>query len=185
MDSSTLRSHDVQFSDVSEDRIQAKAIAEQARQLMLACNAFVEKNQKPNDISAFFDRNNREWIDGRIKRSLDSSDPTVLAARAKRLYQERRLREQFFTGGDIFGEPAWDILLDLMIAKCLGKQISITSACIASSVPPTTALRWISALEECGLLSRTSDENDRRRAFVTLTNSAYSMMLQYLEKIGD
>ena len=112
-----------------------------------------------------------------------ASDPIALAARAKRLYQERRLREKFFRNADVFGEPAWDILLDLMIAKCLNKQISVTSACIASSAPLTTALRWIGAMVDGGLITRTSDEHDRRRAFVQLTENGYSMIKDYLEKL--
>ena len=185
MSISELRSFGAQANDTVDDNAQATLIAIQAKKLVEVCNAFIAQNDKISSSEAPFDQGIRKWSGDALQNFRNSDDPAVLAARAKRLYQERRVREQFFLGSDIFGEPAWDILLDLMIAKCLGKKISITSSCIASSVPPTTALRWIAVLEESGFVSRTSDASDRRRAFLKLTNSAYLMMSNYLKKIGD
>ena len=182
---STLKSFDTRSTDAATEIAHAEVIEKQVKILMEACNNFIKNNDKNITSSFLINGVSRKWSEDAMIRSRGECDSTVLAARAKRLYQERRVREQFFLSEDIFGEPAWDILLDLMITHCLGKQISITSACIASSVPPTTALRWITALEECGFISRTSDENDRRRAFVKLTRNAIAMMSQYLEKIGD
>jgi hypothetical protein len=41
---------------------------------------------------------------------------------------------------DLFADPGWDILLDLYAARQEGKQVSVSSLCIAAAVPPTTAL---------------------------------------------
>ena len=46
---------------------------------------------------------------------------------AKRLYRDRRRRADVFNA-DLFGEPAWDMLLDLYIAACEDRQVSTTSA---------------------------------------------------------
>lgn len=102
--------------------------------------------------------------------------------RARTLYELRRARDPFFSGNaDLFGEPAWDILLDLFVAREEGKQISISSSCIASCAAPTTALRWISLLEERGLVERQPDARDRRRAYVRLTAQAELALRTYLE----
>ena len=90
---------------------------------------------------------------------------------AKGLYMFRRKRDDLF-GSLTFGEPAWDMLLDLYHAEQQGKAVSITSACIAASVPSTTALRWINALVSQGYLHRQPDPADGRRAFLSLTVSA-------------
>ena len=99
--------------------------------------------------------------------------------KAKKTYALRRKRDKIFNDIDIFGEPAWDILLDLFIASETGTAISVTSACIASNVPATTALRWITELERNDLIKRDVDERDARRTFVSLTPKGIDLMLAY------
>lgn len=96
------------------------------------------------------------------------ADPDVLLAIAKAIYRGRQARASQFPG-DLLGEPAWDILLDLYIEKGRGRTVSVTSACIASNVPPTTALRWLGVLEEGGWIIREEDVKDRRRKFFRLS----------------
>jgi DNA-binding MarR family transcriptional regulator len=60
----------------------------------------------------------------------------------------------------------------------------VTSLCIASGVPPTTALRWIAQMTEAGLLAKDQDENDRRRAFVALTEPAADALARYFAELG-
>lgn len=101
----------------------------------------------------------------------------------RRVIRNRHLRARFFDG-DLFADPAWDILLDLTAARAEHHRVSVTSLCIASGVPPTTALRWISQMVESGLLQRVEDEIDRRRAFVTLTDQAADAMARYFAELG-
>ena len=63
--------------------------------------------------------------------------------------------------------------------------MSVTSLCIASGVPPTTALRWIGQMTEAGLLQRVEDETDRRRAFITLTEKAADSMAGYFVELNN
>jgi len=85
-------------------------------------------------------------------------------------------------GGDLFGEPAWDILLDLFIAAKEGKRISITSACIGAAAPSTTSLRWLNILEREQLIEREGDSNDLRRSYVRLTGAGYAKMIEYFSE---
>ena len=95
----------------------------------------------------------------------------------------RRLRKSHFDA-DLFADPAWDMLLDLFIQRSVGQRVAITSACIASSVPSTTALRWIAQLESRGLLFREEDPSDGRRAFVGLTRKGELAVTRYLIAAG-
>lgn len=119
------------------------------------------------------------------------SDRLVRAARpplpdprlVRRIIRQRQLRARFFDG-ELFGDPAWDMLLDLTAARAEHTRVSVTSLCIASGVPPTTALRWIGQLTEAGLFQRVEDEADRRRAFIALTDKAAELMARYFAELG-
>lgn len=80
---------------------------------------------------------------------------------------------------DLFGEPAWDMLLDLMRARHIEEAVSVTSLCIASAVPPSTALRHMAALERHGLLKRAGDITDGRRVIVTITDDGARRMTEW------
>jgi hypothetical protein len=121
----------------------------------------------------------------------DGSERLVRAARpplpdprlVRTIIRQRQARARFF-GGDLFADPAWDMLLDLTAARAEHTRVSVTSLCIASGVPPTTALRWIGQMIEAGLLARIEDEADRRRAFITLTDKAADAMARYFAELG-
>lgn len=102
---------------------------------------------------------------------------------AERRYQERRRRTALFGNPDLFGEPAWDILLDLYIAYARGLPVSVSSACIGSAVPATTGLRWLGILQEEGLVVRGHDPNDQRRIHVRLSNEGVRRMEHFLREL--
>lgn len=102
----------------------------------------------------------------------------------RRIIRQRQLRARFFDS-ELFSDPAWDMLLDLTAARAEHLRVSVTSLCIASSVPPTTALRWISQMTDMGLLQRLNDETDRRRAFIALTDKAADAMAKYFAEMGN
>lgn len=101
----------------------------------------------------------------------------------RRLIRQRQLRSQFFDP-ELFADPAWDMLLDLTAARAEHRRISVTSLCIASGVPSSTALRWISILVEGGLAERIEDDTDKRRAFITLTDRAAEAMARYFQAVS-
>ncbi|NBC36325.1 MarR family transcriptional regulator [Novosphingobium sp. FSY-8] len=109
------------------------------------------------------------------------SDP---AEQAQAIYRNRRRRSHIFGSEDLFGEPAWDMLLDLYVAEKKQKRIAVTSACIGAAVPPTTALRWIRILEDKKLVIREVDKEDARRTFVRLSPLGCERMDAYFAGRG-
>lgn len=93
--------------------------------------------------------------------------PTVSASTIRSMIIARRARDRHLPG-DLFADPAWDMLLELLEAELVHRRVSISDLCGAAAVPPSTALRWINKLEERGLVLRHSDPNDRRRVFIEL-----------------
>jgi len=106
--------------------------------------------------------------------------PSVSSLRA--LIRARRLRDQFFQP-DLFADPAWDMLLDLMLARLEGRLVAVSSLCIAAAVPPTTALRWIKRLTDEGLFVRTADPRDGRRIFIDLADETAEAITAYLRAL--
>lgn len=95
------------------------------------------------------------------------------------IYWARRQRDRLL-GANLFAEPAWDILLDLFVAGYEGRKVSVSSACVASAVPTSTALRHIAHLVELGLLVRTPHPVDARSSFLDLSEEGTSQMIDYL-----
>ncbi|MEY4951997.1 MAG: hypothetical protein RL299_421 [Pseudomonadota bacterium] len=124
-----------------------------------------------------------EAEDGSARLIRASRPPLPDPRLVRRIIRQRQLRARFFDG-DLFGDPAWDMLLDLTAARAEHTRVSVTSLCIASGVPPTTALRWIGQMTDAGLLERVEDETDRRRAFIALTEKAADGMARYFAELG-
>ena len=76
----------------------------------------------------------------------------------------------------LFADPAWNMLLDLYLAKCDDKEISVSSVCIAASVPATTALRWIGTLEKHGLVVSDAHPWDGRKRLVRISNTGATLV---------
>ncbi len=104
---------------------------------------------------------------------------------ARRTYATRRLRERIFGHAELFGEPAWDILLDLYVASVEQKPVSVSSACIGSAAPPTTGLRWLGVLAENDLIVREPDADDQRRVLVRLTDRGVKAMETYFASVSS
>jgi DNA-binding MarR family transcriptional regulator len=110
---------------------------------------------------------------------------TVMAVKAQQVrstIKSRRLRADVF-GENLFGEPAWDMLLDLYASHLEQKRVSVSSLQIASAVPGTTALRWMTRLESKGLIMRHADPFDARRVFVELSADGLQLMERYWVKM--
>ncbi len=101
---------------------------------------------------------------------------------ALQLYGIRRERYQFFNN-DLFGEPAWDILLILYWAELEQVKLTVSNVCEGAQVPPTTALRWIANLESEGMILRTSHPSDGRVFRLSLSQDAIERMNQLMDRV--
>jgi len=101
------------------------------------------------------------------------------AGQVRAIIRARRLRDHFFKS-DLFADPAWDMMLDLMAARIEGQKVAVSSLSIAAAVPPTTALRWIKALCDQGIFVRLADPEDGRRVFIELADPTAAALDAYL-----
>lgn len=103
-----------------------------------------------------------------------------LAQRTHHYLAARRARSSVLDG-DWFADPVWDVLLDLFAAQCVGRRVSISSACIAANVPVSTALRWIDKLVHEEALVREGDPEDRRRSYLALAPEVAERLGRWVE----
>jgi DNA-binding MarR family transcriptional regulator len=98
--------------------------------------------------------------------------------RTARHLQKLRLERSKVFGdkADLFGEPAWDILLALYIAFGEDKQLMRTEAAVVGFIPQTTGRRILSELNERGLVRSEKDMTDKRVWFEILTSQGVTLM---------
>jgi DNA-binding MarR family transcriptional regulator len=110
--------------------------------------------------------------------------PDVSAEMVRTVIRARRLRSRYFEE-DMFADPAWDMLLDLLQAEITQLRVPVSSLCIAASVPATTALRWLKTMTQQGIFVRRADPHDGRRVFVELAPKASQAMRRYFADAGN
>ena len=99
---------------------------------------------------------------------------------AAEILQSRRRRERVF-GANLFADPAWDMLLELFVQEERGNPVHVSSLCMASAVPTTTALRWIGTLTEAKLLERRPTGNNRK-VEICLSRRARMLVRRHLRE---
>jgi DNA-binding MarR family transcriptional regulator len=109
--------------------------------------------------------------------------PEVSGDTVRAVIRARRLRSRYFSE-ELFADPAWDMLLDLLQAEISQLRTPVSSLCIAAAVPATTALRWLKALVQQGIFVRRADPHDGRRVFVELAPEASSALRRYFAEVG-
>lgn len=91
----------------------------------------------------------------------------------------RRVRSENLPAG-LAVEASWEILLDLYVSELRHERTSLTALGGSAGVPMTSGLRRIHELESKGMLVRTPDEKDRRRAAVHLTNKGRETVRSFI-----
>lgn len=184
-----LRHPQHRVNELSEEsRLLLLRLAEQVSQMTARLDRLLPPSGESDDRSAFRLESPRPAFAAQAQ--MDGSERLVRKGRAptpdprlvRQIIRQRQLRGKFFAP-ELFADPAWDMLLDLTAARAEHLRVSVTSLCIVSAVPPTTALRWIGQLTEAGLVQRVEDERDRRRAFIALTDKAADGMAQYFAEV--
>jgi DNA-binding MarR family transcriptional regulator len=103
----------------------------------------------------------------------------ALRAVAERLYSERRRRDAQFPP-DLFGEPAWDLLLALFMAQEDGRELDLTEAYAAAKIDPREGPALVNKLADAGLVLRSRTQRDKRCTSVVLTDHGADRMSDYL-----
>jgi DNA-binding MarR family transcriptional regulator len=75
-------------------------------------------------------------------------------------------------------DVSWNILVDLYHRHLAGVDTTITSVCVGSHFPQTTALRHAQALEQEGLIESYRGHGDGRLRMVRLTAEGIGLMDQ-------
>ena len=109
--------------------------------------------------------------------------PDISADTVRSVIRARRLRSRFFPE-ELFADPAWDMLLDLLQAEIAQLRVPVSSLCIAAAVPATTALRWLKTMTQEGLFVRRADPHDGRRIFVELAPRTSQSLRRYFAEVG-
>ena len=101
-----------------------------------------------------------------------------LRAVAERLYLERRRRDEHFPPG-LFGEPAWDLLLALYLAREDGRELSLAEAYDAGQVDASAGAAVLDKLVATGLAVRKVRGPEGRLSSVTLTEHGAERLSAY------
>jgi hypothetical protein len=118
-----------------------------------------------------------------IEAAPDSDVPPLAAETVRSVIRARRLRSRYFPE-ELFADPAWDMLLDLLQAEIAHLRVPVSSLCIAAAVPATTALRWLKTMVSQGVFLRRADPHDGRRVFVELAPETSSALRRYFAEVG-
>lgn len=114
-----------------------------------------------------------------MQNAADKADPPI-----DLLLSLMKLKRKFFPE-PLFGDPCWDMLVDLGMSHMEERSISVSSLCIAAGIPQTTALRRIADLENIGLVIRAKDPDDGRRIYVALTELGLKRFFGFLKEFSD
>lgn len=107
-------------------------------------------------------------------------DDANLGDLARKVYAVRRRREALPGTSGLFGEPAWDILLDLFIAARETRRVSLANACASAAAPEASALRWVAILERRGLIVSDGPAHDR---YLKLSQATYESLIDYFRRL--
>ena len=110
-------------------------------------------------------------------------DRHSLVLLAQKMLDARRSRNRHFDP-DLFGEPAWEMLLALYVAEGSGARLTMSKLADRVGIPLSTAVRWLKALEERSLVARSDHPNDRRIVFIRLRERGQKALDSYLAGIA-
>ena len=111
--------------------------------------------------------------------ALDATPDQKLIKLIRRTKAFRQRRNEYL-GNELFSDPAWDIILELTLAKLQGEPVPVSSACAAAAVPFTTAYRYIGNLVDQRMVRRWKDPLDHRRVLLELENDTHSAMAEIM-----
>jgi len=147
-----------------------------------------EKSGKPLPLSGKISR----IIQSLAGSSLDSVEPEPEEASAlafdvseqdvARVFQMWRARGDYLPDA-LVSDPAWVMLLELLLAELQGRRVSRLRLCNVCSVPTSTAHRWLNVLERLGFVIRRADSQHDRDQFLELSRKGRSALQRYFHDV--
>lgn len=100
--------------------------------------------------------------------------------RARVLLSQRRARDAAAGPlAELFGEPAWDLLLATFIAYEEGRELRLGEFARDNAIRPLVAARWLAVLGERGMMHPSDGEDEPR---LSLTAAGMALVLRC---VGD
>jgi DNA-binding MarR family transcriptional regulator len=134
-------------------------------------------------------RHDKGFLKALGRAETDASRPDLIAAspeqrqmlreHASLIRSARDLRQESFDR-NIFGEPAWEMLLALYVIDGEQRRLSTRQVAKLASLSLTTTLRWLDYLEEQDLVSRQTNPFDHRVVYTELSDKGRAAMDTYL-----
>jgi CheY-like chemotaxis protein/DNA-binding MarR family transcriptional regulator len=119
-----------------------------------------------------------------VRSWLQAASPGETAPHAlAQIRQLLDLRSQHFSDLEL-DDVAWKMLIELADASMQRRMYSVSSVCMASGAPSTTALRRLDDLVKAALVDRVTDPFDKRRTNVVLTPKGMDRMVDFLRKMA-
>lgn len=124
---------------------------------------------------------------GRILNSLARSSFTKTSSHDQLAVSEkvvsaaiRAWRERAcYLPAELLSDPAWGMLLELLHAEIMERRVSLSALCKASAASTPSAIRWLKALDERGLVIRKSDPLKPGTDFVELSPKGSTALRLY------
>ncbi|GAC1579720.1 MAG: hypothetical protein NVS3B5_13000 [Sphingomicrobium sp.] len=145
-----------------------------ALQLVLVTGLMNGANIKKRDFQNRFEREVNKG----------HSNSVSLRKWAEYSFAMRRHREKIF-GPTLFSDPAWDIMLNVLMSDLDGEPLTVSNASVVANMPMTTGIRGIDRLEVAGLVQRIADPSDRRVIWVRTTAKALQLLTRQFEEELD
>ncbi|HKC03979.1 MAG TPA: hypothetical protein VKC17_11845 [Sphingomicrobium sp.] len=105
----------------------------------------------------------------------------ILREHARQIRAARDLRQECFDR-NIFGEPAWEMLLALYVIDGEQRRLSTRQVARLASLSLTTTLRWLDYLQEQDLVLRQPNPFDHRVVYTELSDKGRAAMDAYLTR---
>jgi hypothetical protein len=98
--------------------------------------------------------------------------------RAEALYMGRRIRDGMFPR-DLFGELAWDILLEIFLVKGSSEGLAIVALCTFAPHLRETIVRYVDLMIEQGVLQTSAQADVQGRVLISLSPRGREVMSNF------
>lgn len=106
------------------------------------------------------------------------TEPDLLAA-VELVFHLRSLRARYLPP-HLLGDPAWDMLLELLRAELANQTVTTAQLGVAAGLPLEVGNRWVDALVQSGFCSGAGDADDRH---VRLTPEGSAALREYFAQV--